>query len=111
MSGEIKSKALERLKRKIENEVVWLYISFILKTKPLSIVELRNELKERFGIKINTFNLYSIVYRMEREGLVKRIEGKEPIKYALTEYGDIVYRKALLYIEERLLLLKKSLIE
>ena len=109
MNGEIKSKALERLHKKMENEIAWLYIAYILKETPSSIVEVRNVLKEKFDIKINTFNLYSIIYRMEREGLVKRKREGEPTRYYLTEHGDLIYRKALLYLEEKLLLLKQSL--
>ncbi len=109
MSGESRSKALDRLRKKLENEVLWLYIAHILKGRALSIVDIRKELKEKFGIKVNTFNLYSIIYRMEKEMLVERVKGEEPNKYTLTEYGDIIYRKALLYLEEKLLLLKKDL--
>ena len=93
----------------MENEIAWLYIAYLVKNNPMSVVEVRNKLKDRFGLKLNTFNLYSIIYRMEKEGLVKRIKDHEPTKYILTEYGDLIYRKALLYLEEKLLLLKKEL--
>lgn len=102
------SKAMRRLRRKLENEVLWIYICYILKFGEKTIQEIKTVLKERFGIKVSSLKLYSILYRMEDEGLVRKIESA-PIRYSLTQMGDIEYRKALLYLEERLLSLRSQI--
>lgn len=102
------SKAMKRLRRKMENEVLWIYICYILKEGPKSMSEVKGRLKEEFGIKVSNVKLYMVMYRMEDEGLITKVESY-PTKYSLTEIGDIEYRKAVLYLEERLMTLKRHL--
>jgi len=101
----VESKALKRLKRKLETEVLWIYVSHLLRSGAKSANELKKELRDRFGIRVSSIKLYSILYRMEGEGLIEKA-GANPIRYSLTQLGEIEYKKALLYIEERLLMLK-----
>ncbi len=96
----------DKFKRKIEVESLWIYVAHILSKGAKSVSEIRNTLRDLHGITVPTITLYSVIYRMEREGLVKR-KGDEPTKYVLTEYGELMFKKSLLLLEERLMLLKK----
>ncbi|MEM1605597.1 MAG: hypothetical protein QW604_03860 [Fervidicoccaceae archaeon] len=102
------SKAMKRLRKKLENEVLWIYICYILTSGEKTTHEIKSVLREKFGIKVSSIKLYSVLYRMEDEGLIKKIES-DPIRYSLTSLGDIEYRKALIYLEEKLLLLKNQI--
>lgn len=102
------SKAMRRLKRKLENEVLWIYVCYILRTGEKTTHEIKNILRDNFGIKTSSIKLYTILYRMEDEGLIQKIDSN-PIKYSLTPLGDIEYRKAIIYLEEKLLLLKNQI--
>ncbi|HEW63479.1 PadR family transcriptional regulator [Fervidicoccus fontis] len=108
MEKESKSRAFERLKKKIENEVLWIYVSCVLiKKGALSINEIKKEINDLFGIKVNTLYLYSIIYRMEEEGLIVKVEGDPKSTYTITPEGELTYKKALVFLEEKLLQLKK----
>lgn len=109
--SEIRLKALERLKKKLENEVLWIYVSNLLMRKgELTVNELKKGLVESFGLRVNTFILYSILYRMEAEGLVEKFVKEGSVtSYRLTELGVLAYRKAIVYLEEKLLQLKSLL--
>lgn len=105
--GRRKAKNIfDRFKRKIEVESLWIYVAHILSKGPKSVSEIRAALREIHGITVPTITLYSVIYRMEKEGLVKRKE-EEPTKYMLTDYGELMFKKSLLLLEERILLLKQ----
>lgn len=107
MSQETTAKmdAYAKFKRKIEIESLWLYIARILREGPRSVSEIRRSLKADFGIPVSTITLYTVLYRMEREGLVRRTEDF-PIRFELTPYGSLLFRKSLSLLEEKLYLLK-----
>lgn len=101
------SKAFERLKKKLEGEVLWIYISNLLMEEGgMSVVELKRRLKEKFDISVKTVYLYTVLYRMEREGLVERRTeaGRESV-YFLEERGKETYRRGLEYLRSKLKLL------
>jgi DNA-binding PadR family transcriptional regulator len=110
MQGADSSKAFERLKRKIEGEVLWLYVSSILMEEGgLSVVELKKRLRERFSIATRSVYLYTVLYRMERESLVKKRTGtRGEAVYFLEEKGKEVYLKGLEYLKNKVDLLRGS---
>ncbi|MEM0021777.1 MAG: hypothetical protein QW039_03950 [Fervidicoccaceae archaeon] len=107
MNGFEASRAFERLRKKLEGEVLWIYVSNLLMNgRGLSVVELKRELNEKFLISVRTVYLYTVLYRMEREGLLRREARKsgESI-YFLTERGREVYEKGIEYLKNKLQLL------
>ena len=96
-----------KFKRKIEIESLWLYISKILRESPKTVSQIRKELRSEYNIPVSTITLYTVLYRMEREGLVKRTNDF-PIRFQLTPYGGLMYRKSLSLLEEKLYLLKNG---
>ncbi|MEZ0394743.1 MAG: PadR family transcriptional regulator [Desulfurococcaceae archaeon] len=95
-------RALERLKRKITVENLWLYVmrTLELEGRPLKAYDFRRALRERFGINVPTITVYTVVYRMEREGLLRRVrEGGETL-YEATDKGREAFRRGMEFIRE-----------
>ena len=101
----IKADSFSKLKRKLEIESLWLYIAHILRDSPATVAEIKKKLKYDYGIPVTTITLYTVLYRMEKEGLVNR-RMDFPIKFYLTAYGSLMYRKGVQLLEEKVLLLK-----
>ncbi len=89
----VETKAFNRLKKNLTTELLFLYILKLLEEKDYYGYELREELKEKFGLKLATVTSYVILYKMESEGLVipKKKERKfgRPTRkyYTITEKG------------------------
>lgn len=101
-------RALDRLERKLTVENLWIYIIKILmdEGRPLRAYDLKVRLKERFGINPPAITVYTVIYRMARDGLVQRKKEGEETYYVPTELGIESYKKALLFIETILSKLK-----
>ncbi|WP_245526402.1 helix-turn-helix transcriptional regulator [Desulfurococcus mucosus] len=95
-------RAYTRLVKKLTVENLWLYIVKILldEGKPLKAYDVKVRLRERFGIDPPAVTVYTVIYRMSRDGiLARRQEGEETV-YSVTERGVDAFRKALLFLEE-----------
>lgn len=97
------SKALERLKRKLTIETLWIYIVNVLLEEPTYPYDVRRRIQRKFGFTPSTITTYSVIYRMEREGLLSKSEGGV---YRVTEEGEKAYREALGYMRRILDLLE-----
>lgn len=107
--------AYERLVEKLTKENLWLYILTMLKEKPMYGYEIAGRLKTDFKIPIATITAYVVLYKMEREGLVERMErletggGKVNIRkvyYRQTDKGRETLEKGIEYLRSRLQLLE-----
>ncbi|MEN2999345.1 MAG: PadR family transcriptional regulator [Acidilobaceae archaeon] len=79
----METKALERLRRKVTLENLWMYVVKILSEEgPLRGYEVKKRLEERYGIRPATVTAYVVLYKMSREGLI------EPVSLG----GDTLYR-------------------
>jgi len=95
-------KALERLKRKITIENLWLYIINILLEKPTYAYDVKKRIVERFGFRPATITVYTVMYKMVREGLLEKDENGV---YRVTEQGRRAYEEALKLLEEIVMML------
>jgi PadR family transcriptional regulator PadR len=92
--------AYERLVRKLTVEVLWLYISRVLMERPMYGYEVAKELKSKFNLSPARITVYTVLYRMEREGLLRsEYHGGGPGMlwrryYRLTEKGLEAFRRA-----------------
>ncbi|MCS7111113.1 MAG: helix-turn-helix transcriptional regulator [Sulfolobales archaeon] len=94
------SRALKRLRRKITIEVLWIYIAKALKnSEPLKAYEIRKRLRELYGLRVSAVTVYSVVYRMHREGLLEKTSVGGETLYRLSERGLEELEKALELIE------------
>jgi len=91
------SKALERLKRKLTIEVLWLYIiAVLLGHGPTYPYDAGKLIERRFGFRPSKVTLYTVFYKLEREGLLeKRSDGT----YDVTGSGVRAFRNAISLLE------------
>jgi DNA-binding PadR family transcriptional regulator len=86
-------KAFRRLKKKVSIENLWIYILRLLQEKDMYGYELRKSIKSRFGFEPATVTSYTILYKLEKDGLVsvnvvENAEGRPDRKYyTITELG------------------------
>ncbi|NOZ30891.1 MAG: PadR family transcriptional regulator [Crenarchaeota archaeon] len=84
---------LKRLQRKLTIDVLWIYIvSVLLSEGPTYGYDVRRRIKEKYGFKPATVTTYTVLYRLEREGI---LEKDETGVYKVTPYGEELYHKAL----------------
>lgn len=84
---------LERLKRKMTKEVMWVYVLKLLKGRPMYAYELKNEIKKRFDWAPATITSYVVLYRLQSGGYVTTKWGDESTNprrkyYYITEKGE-----------------------
>ncbi len=89
------TKAVERLRRKLTLENLWIYIVRILGDEPgLKAYDVKKRLRDRYGIKPATVTVYTTLYKMTREKLLEtRDEGGDK-RYYVTEKGAAALEEA-----------------
>jgi len=92
------SKALKRLKDKLTKENLWLYIVKELAQEPMYAYKVKVVLREKYNIDVATVTVYTVLYRMEREGLITKARGDETT-YRATERGLEQLNKALAFMK------------
>lgn len=104
----MESKALNRLRRKLTVENLWLYVIKILidEKKPLRAYDIKVRLRDNFAVNPPAITVYTVVYRMAREGLLARKSKEGEVVYEVTDKGLEVYKRGILLIEEILSKLK-----
>ncbi|MHC1627715.1 MAG: PadR family transcriptional regulator [Candidatus Nezhaarchaeales archaeon] len=94
------SKALKRLKDKLTKENLWLYIVKELSQKPMYAYQVKVALKEKYSINVATVTVYTVLYRMEREGLITKVMVNEDKLYRPTEKGLEQFEKGLSFLHD-----------
>ncbi|MEM4699918.1 MAG: PadR family transcriptional regulator [Candidatus Nezhaarchaeales archaeon] len=98
--------AYERLVRKLTIEVLWLYIVKMLLERPMYGYEIAKEFKSRFGFSPARITIYTVLYRMEKEGLLRSeyrgglLSALGRRYYRLTEKGVEAFERAKRFLEE-----------
>lgn len=92
------SRALKRLKDKLTKENLWLYIVKELAEEPMYAYKVKVMLREKYNINVATVTVYTVLYRMEREGLITKVRGDETT-YRATERGLEQLNKALAFMK------------
>ncbi|MCC6024800.1 MAG: PadR family transcriptional regulator [Desulfurococcaceae archaeon] len=100
-------RALVRLRKKLTVENLWLYIIKILKeSKPLRAYDIKVSLRERFNINPPAVTVYTVLYRMRRDGLIEVRREGDSVVYTPTERGLEAFKEGIAFIEEVLAKLK-----
>ncbi|MCS7140507.1 MAG: PadR family transcriptional regulator [Candidatus Nezhaarchaeota archaeon] len=94
------SKALRRLRDKLTKENLWLYIIRELAEKPMYAYQVKVTLKEKYNIDAATVTVYTVLYRMEREGLITKVKVNEDKLYKPTDEGLKQFEMGLTLISE-----------
>ncbi|RLE74397.1 MAG: PadR family transcriptional regulator [Thermoprotei archaeon] len=88
--------AYQRLVDKLTKENLWLYIIRLLKERPMYGKEIVKEIRDRFNFSPATVTVYVVLYKMVREGLVRKVqvaEGEGKVYYEPTERGLEVFER------------------
>jgi DNA-binding PadR family transcriptional regulator len=99
--------AYQRLENKLTKENLWLYITRLLLERPMYAYEISKTLESRFGLTAATVTTYVVLYKMEREGLI-RVEQNPTLRrpdrkyYAVTDRGKETFESGKSLIEETL---------
>jgi DNA-binding PadR family transcriptional regulator len=100
------SKAFLRLEKNLTIDLLWIWVLKLLKEGPKYAYELKQEIQNRFGFSPAIVTNYTILYLLEREGVVKKIEMRNEIEridrkyYEITELGYKLMEEAENYIQE-----------
>jgi len=96
----VETDAVKRLKRKLTIETLWIYVIAVLKKHgALHGYGVKKRIKEEFYFNPATITTYTVLYRMEREGLIEKAESNT---YKVTEKGIKEYEKAKQFIKNTL---------
>ncbi|MCE4606433.1 MAG: PadR family transcriptional regulator [Desulfurococcales archaeon] len=97
MSKE-QTEAIKRLKRKITIETLWIYVIAVLRKKGGQHgYGVKKAIQQEFNFKPATITTYTVLYRMEKEGLIKKDDAN---RYHPTEKGLNAYAEAIKLLEE-----------
>lgn len=95
------TKALERLKRKLTIENLWMYVIKVLKDKgELRAYDIKKELASNFRIRPATITVYVVIYKMCEEGLIESVKSVNDTRYRVTEKGIQVFNDGLRFLSE-----------
>ena len=85
---------IERLKRKVEKENLWLFILSTLSKKRRYGKELRKLIKEKYGFLTGLMTSYKVLYLLEVGGFVKSKKEGKIVFYEITEKGKKELKEA-----------------
>jgi PadR family transcriptional regulator, regulatory protein PadR len=86
-------KPIERLKKKLGVDILYIWILTLLKDEKKYAYEIRNELKEKYGFAPATVTSYAVLYKLEKEGFVEVLEQSlKPNRkyYQITDKGNLL---------------------
>ena len=100
------SSAYDRLVNKLTKENLWLYILKMLMDRQMYAYEINKNMKEKFGFSTATVTVYVVLYKMQREGLI-RVGGKKSVLgrpdrkyYEITEKGRKAFKEGIQFLED-----------
>ena len=83
-----KDKALLQIRRRLIKNFIDIIILSKLKDTPLSGYDVISLIKRRFHILLGSGSVYSLLYSMERKGLIKGVWNERRRIYTLTPKGE-----------------------
>ncbi len=89
-----KSKEIDRLKRKLGIELLWIYLLSMLKKKPSHAYVLRKEVKRKFGFLPGNVSVYVVLYKLEKHRFVKAKQDGNKSVYRITASGKELLKAA-----------------
>lgn len=102
--GVRESKAFQRLEKNLTIDLLWIWVLKLLKEGPKYAYELKQEIQNRFGFSPATVTNYTILYLLEREGIVTKTELRNEHEridrkyYEITDFGEKLMEEANIYL-------------
>jgi len=78
----------EKLRRRMIKNFMDVLILTEMKTRSLSGYDVISLIHRRFDVLVSSGTVYSLLYSLERDGLIKGIENRGKRVYVLTERGE-----------------------
>lgn len=92
--------AMERLRSSLTKGNLWLYILRTLEEEPVSPAEIRRRVVSRFAFTPATITFYSVLYRLRKEGLVRKSAEAFRAAYEITPLGRTRLEEAREYLRK-----------
>ncbi len=98
------TKAFQRLEKNFTIDLLWIWVLRLLRDGPKYAYELRQEIQTKFGFSPATVTNYTILYLLEREGVVEKVEKRNSDEridrkyYGITELGEQLMDAAETYL-------------
>jgi len=87
-SDPLPTKTAEKLRRRVIKSFMDILILADLKKGSLSGYDIIGLIHKRFGILVSSGTVYSLLYSLERDGLIKGVWNQRKRVYILTEEGE-----------------------
>ena len=89
---------LNRLKKQTTKGVLWIYILKLLSEENLYAYDMNRKIEERFNFKPARITVYTVLYRLMKDGYVdsKRIGNRK--YYRITKKGKTLLNEGVEYI-------------
>jgi len=84
----LESEVLKRMHRRMVKSFMDILILAELKNSPMSGYDVIAYIHNKFGILVSSGTVYSLLYSMERDNLIRGIWAKRKRVYELTEKGE-----------------------
>ncbi len=97
---------LERLKRSNTKENLWIYILYLLKKEDAYAWEILELIKKKFNFRPGRITPYRVLYRLEKNALVKSKMKERRRVYRITKKGEEELKRAKGFYKEILKKLK-----
>lgn len=81
-------KMAEKLRRRVIKNFMDILILTELKKEPISGYDVISHIYKSFGVLVSSGTVYSLLYSMERDGLIKGAQNSRKRVYKLTEKGE-----------------------
>lgn len=82
------SKFLEKLRKRVIKNFMDILVLTEIKKDPLTGYDVIRLIHRRFGVLVSSGTVYSLLYSLERNGLIKGVWNQKKRIYELTEKGE-----------------------
>lgn len=100
-------KPIERLKRKVLKENMWVFILSLLKNKPSYRYEIKDLIKEKFGFVSGNVTAYKVLFFLEAGKYVESFEKNNKKYYNITNLGKKELKLAEKFLDDVKKMIKK----
>ncbi len=92
--------AYEHLQSSLTRGNLWLYILSELQASDATPGEIRSRVLRKQGFAPAAITFYSVIYKLNREGLVKKSAASFRSAYSITPQGKEALLRAMSYLDE-----------
>lgn len=82
------TKTAEKMRRRVIKSFMDILILKEMTNSPLSGYDIISLIHKRYGILMSSGSIYSLLYSLERNGLIKSLQNPRKRVYKLTEKGE-----------------------